>query len=143
MPETHRKSSQRRSSEETLPEEVAPQRKNSMAEADVEDKREPENPATAVLWEGGDKDKAGLRFGPKAAAHLKVRKYQESLVNKEVTVGSLWVDRPVSSPFRSLIMSKQTNRQNSDRHTDLQCRKHCAKPCTTDVVEDAIDAQKQ
>ena len=89
-----------------------------MAEADVEDKREPENPATAVLWEGGDKDKAGLRFGPKAAAHLKVRKYQESLVNKEVTVGSLWVDRPVSSLFPSLIIDyEQTDKQTELRQT--------------------------
>jgi hypothetical protein len=118
MPETDRKSSQRRGSDETLPEELAPQRKNSMAEADIEDKREPENPATAVLWEGGDKDKAGLRFGPKAAAHLKVRKYQESLVNKEVTVGSLWVDRPVSSLFPSLIIDyEQTDKQTEFRQT--------------------------
>jgi hypothetical protein len=41
------------------------------------------------------RDRAGLRYGPKAAAHLTVRRFQEALVNKEVSVGSLWEERAV------------------------------------------------
>lgn len=44
------------------------------------------------------RDRAGLRYGPKAAAHLTVRRFQEALVNKEVKVGSLWEERAVSAP---------------------------------------------
>ena len=43
------------------------------------------------------RDRAGLRYGPKAAAHLTVRRFQEALVNKEVSVGSLWEERAVSA----------------------------------------------
>eukprot|EP00277_Geminigera_cryophila_P004401 CAMPEP_0179426184 /NCGR_PEP_ID=MMETSP0799-20121207/12594_1 /TAXON_ID=46947 /ORGANISM="Geminigera cryophila, Strain CCMP2564" /LENGTH=258 /DNA_ID=CAMNT_0021200901 /DNA_START=120 /DNA_END=896 /DNA_ORIENTATION=+ len=48
---------------------------------------------TAMLWENNDPDRPGLRHGPKAAAHLMLRKFQDALINKEVKVGSLWEGR--------------------------------------------------
>mmetsp|Transcript_14563 Transcript_14563/g.29114 ORF Transcript_14563/g.29114 Transcript_14563/m.29114 type:complete len:262 (+) Transcript_14563:137-922(+) len=44
-----------------------------------------------VLWESGSGDTK--KPGPKLAAPLKLRLYQEALINKEVEVGSLWKDR--------------------------------------------------
>jgi len=42
-----------------------------------------------VLWEASK----GSKPGPKAAAGLPLRRYQEALINKEVKAGSLWEDR--------------------------------------------------